>query len=99
MGYTRRSRCSQSKDKILEVIQSFEGKEFPSIRSTASHFNIPYQTLQARIAGRKSRAESYEMRQILSNAEEKALVRWVTRLTLTGYPITPALLKETAEEI
>ena len=45
IGYTRRSRCSQSKDKILEAIQSFESKEFHSIRSTASHFNIPYQTL------------------------------------------------------
>ncbi|RAL60102.1 hypothetical protein DID88_000727 [Monilinia fructigena] len=35
----------------------------------------------------------------LSNAEEKTLVRWISRLTATGYPATPGLLKEMAQEI
>ena len=29
------------------------------------------------------------MAQILSNAEENTLVRWISRLTITGFPPTP----------
>ena len=39
------------------------------------------------------------MVQILSNAEEKTLVRWISRYTCAGSPITPALLIEMAELI
>lgn len=31
--------------------------------------------------------------------EEKTLVQWITRLISTGFPATPALVIETAEEI
>ena len=99
MGYNRRSNRSQYEDNIQDAIRGLKNKEFPSIRSAARYFEIPHSTLIERMAGTKSRAESYETRQILSNAEEKTLVRWITRLTSTGYPVTPALLKEMAEEI
>ncbi|KXL48548.1 MAG: hypothetical protein FE78DRAFT_141741, partial [Acidomyces sp. 'richmondensis'] len=36
---------------------------------------------------------------ILSNAEEKTLVRWIMRLTVTGYPASPALVVDMAKEI
>ena len=36
---------------------------------------------------------------MLSNAEESALAKWVTQQAAIGYPITPALLKESAQEI
>ncbi|EDN97448.1 hypothetical protein SS1G_11973 [Sclerotinia sclerotiorum 1980 UF-70] len=39
------------------------------------------------------------MAQILSNAEENTLVRWISRLTITGFPATPMLVKEMADEI
>ncbi|ODQ71903.1 hypothetical protein LIPSTDRAFT_72573 [Lipomyces starkeyi NRRL Y-11557] len=42
------------------------------------------------MAGAKSRTQSHETYQVLSNAEEKTLVRWITRLSATGYPATPA---------
>ncbi|RAL58059.1 hypothetical protein DID88_009667 [Monilinia fructigena] len=52
------------------------------------------------MAGRRqSRSQSHESFQKLSNAEEKTLVRWISRLTATGYPATPGLLKEMAQEI
>ncbi|RAL60428.1 hypothetical protein DID88_000203 [Monilinia fructigena] len=38
------------------------------------------------------------MAQILSNAEENTLVRWISRLTITGFPATPMLVKEMADE-
>ena len=36
---------------------------------------------------------------MLSDAEESALAKWVTRQSAAGFPITPALLKESAQEI
>ncbi|RAL58500.1 hypothetical protein DID88_004004 [Monilinia fructigena] len=39
------------------------------------------------------------MAQILSNAEENTLVRWISQLTITGFPATPMLVKEMADEI
>jgi hypothetical protein len=35
----------------------------------------------------------------LSTAEENTLKRWITRLTITGFPATPMLIKEMADEI
>lgn len=37
--------------------------------------------------------------QVLSNAEEKTLVRWITHLTSTGFPASPSLAMSIAEEI
>ena len=43
--------------------------------------------------------ESREGAQLLSIPEEKALVEWITRLTITGHPATHAFIREMAEEI
>ena len=56
-------------------------------------------TLGYRIAGRKTYTKAYETEQLLSNAEENTLARWITRLTATGFPATSLLIKEMAEEI
>jgi hypothetical protein len=48
---------------------------------------------------RTSRSQGHESAQILSYAEEESLLRWLTRLTSTGFPASPALAIEMAEEI
>ena len=55
--------------------------------------------MSRRLGGGLSRAQAKEIAQILSNAEEKTLVRWISRYTCAGSPITPALLFELAELI
>jgi hypothetical protein len=37
--------------------------------------------------------------QVLSNAEEKTLVRWITHITIAGFPASPSLAIAIAEEI
>ena len=49
------------------------------------------------MAGGKSRTQAREIQQILTTAEEKTLVRWITRYTIAGNPIIPALLTELAQ--
>ncbi|RAL68365.1 hypothetical protein DID88_007096 [Monilinia fructigena] len=90
---------SQIEEKIQNAIIALQLKEFKSIRKAAEYFEVPKSTLIARVAGRKSHTQSHEMAQILSNAEENTLVRWISRLTITGFPATPMLVKEMADEI
>ena len=67
--------------------------------STAHAFNIPRQTLYNRLDGKPPRNKAHETEQLLSHAEEKELVRWITRLTITDYPPRYDTLREMAEEI
>src|SRR3954471_19629111 len=99
MGYKQATKKSYSEEDIQNAIMSWKNKEYRSKEATAAHFGIPAQTLRDRMAGAKSRIAAHERDQLLSNAEEKTLERWITRLTSTGYPATPALVIETAEQI
>ncbi|KFZ25257.1 hypothetical protein V502_00262 [Pseudogymnoascus sp. VKM F-4520 (FW-2644)] len=90
---------TQIEEKIQRAIIALQSKEFTSIRSAAEHFEVPRSTLTDRMAGRKTRNEAHEIEQALSNAEENTLVQWITRLTATGFPATPSLIKEMAVEI
>jgi len=84
---------------IQHAITAYRIGEFTSIRACSGAFNIPYQTLQHRIARRLPRSISHKHRQILLNAEERTLVRWITQLTNTSFPAPPVLAIKMAEEI
>lgn len=67
--------------------------------SASVAFNVSRQTLYDRMKGAQPRRLAQEKQQNLSHAEEKELVRWITRLTITGYPPRHKTLLEMAEEI
>jgi len=84
---------------IQAAIQAYERNEYQSVRAAARAFSAPASTVHARLAGRLSRLHAHETAQILSNAEEKTLVRWISRLCRTGFPASPRLVVEMAEEV
>ena len=94
-----RDSHASSESNIYKAITAFRANQYPSIRATARAFSIPHTTLSSRIAGTTSRRNAHESKQLLSSAEEKTLMRWITHLTRTGYPISPALALEMAETI
>jgi hypothetical protein len=67
--------------------------------SATIEFKVARQTLYDRVNGKLPRNQAHEQDQILSTTEEKELVRWITRLTRTGYPPRHATLREMAEEV
>jgi hypothetical protein len=73
--------------------------ETHNVPSAAHDFHVPCQTLYDRLAGKPPRNKAHETEQLLSHAEEKELVRWITRLTITGYPPQYETLREMADEI
>ena len=88
-----------SEADMQRAINEYHSGLYASKQAAARANNVPPATLRYRLAGRTSHAQSRETQQILSNAEEKTLVRWVTRLTSTGFPASPALVVEMADEI
>ncbi|KFZ22850.1 hypothetical protein V502_02672 [Pseudogymnoascus sp. VKM F-4520 (FW-2644)] len=90
---------AQTEDNIQKAIIALQLKEFKSIRLAVDHFEVPKSTLADRMSGKKTRAVAHEIEQAFSNAEENTLARWITRLTATGFPATPMLIKEMAEEV
>jgi hypothetical protein len=88
-----------SEADIQKAISALKNNEFRSIRKAAVAFNVLNTTFQGRMSGRTSRSIAHESEQILSPAEEKTFARWITRLTRTGLPTSPALAIEMAEKI
>jgi len=76
------------------------GEKQQTCNSAALAFNVRRRTLYDRVNGnKKSRNKAHERDQLLSEAEEKELVQWITRLTVTGYAPRHTTLREMAEEI
>lgn len=64
-----------SEESILSAIKDV--KAGISQRQAAKRWKIPRTTLQERLSGRTSRAESHEFSQRLSREQESHLVRWI----------------------
>jgi hypothetical protein len=92
-------RQAISEANVQAAILAYRKGEYTSIRATARTFNVSYATLHARLSGRTSRSHAHESAQILSKPEEETIVRWISRLTRTGFPASPALVVEMAKEI
>jgi len=84
--------------RLQEAMAAVLVKKYTA-NSAARAFNVPRQTLYDRLDGKLPRNKAHETEQLLSQAEEKELVRWITRLTITGYPPRYDTLREMAEEI
>jgi hypothetical protein len=88
-----------SEGVLIDALAAYRNSEYTSIRKCAYAFNIPYSTLALRLTTRTSRSKSHESQQILSTAEEETLLKAITRLSKSGYPITLLLTRDLAEEI
>jgi hypothetical protein len=88
-----------SEDTLTIALAAYYNSEYTSIRKCAYAFNILASTLSDQLSTRTLYAKSYESQQILSTAEEKALLKAITRLSKSGCPITLLLTRDLAEEI
>lgn len=86
-------------EDLSRAILAYRNNEYTSIRKLADAFLIPRSTLRHRLSGRVSYATAHEQEQYLSTAEEKTLVRWISKLSNLGCPIPPSLARNLAFEI
>jgi hypothetical protein len=97
MGYSKRSSSQEYEKAIQDALESFKDGQFKSLQSAALHFGVAISTLNHRHYGRQTQIESHQPRQILS--EESTLLQWIIQQASIGFPVTPALVRETAQEI
>jgi hypothetical protein len=88
-----------SEEDLTNVLAAYRNREFTSIRKYAYVFNILYLILTFRLSTRTSRSQSHELQQILSTTKEETLLKAVTRLSKSGYPITLLLTRDLTKEI
>jgi len=85
--------------QMQEAITAIKSKKY-SIYTTALVFNVPKRTLHDRVKkNRQPHNLAHERDQNLTRAKETELLRWITHLTISGYPPHYKTLREMAEEI
>jgi hypothetical protein len=70
-----------------------------SIRLSAETYGIPYRTLRDRLAGAQNHRESHRHQQLLTEQEEKSIVRWILKMDDWGFPPRLAVVKEIAAHL
>ena len=84
------------KSQIQRALYTLKNNDFTSTRAAATFFKVSHATLARRRLAGQTRTQSNEMRQILTNAEEKVLVRWIGQYTKAGTYITNTMLVDLA---
>ena len=93
------SKLAETNARINAAIAALQDKKFKSAYAAAKHFKIDCSTLTCRLNGGATHAQSRESTQLLSKAEEEALVLWIKRLTAGGYPASHRIVREMVWEI
>ena len=99
MTHRKALKTPEDESRIQEGLNGLKNGRFQSVRHAARELNISRGTLQHRFNGRVSRSISHSEAQALTSAEEDELVRWITQLTITGYPPRHDTLWSMAETI
>ena len=87
-------------DPIQFALEDLDAQEYPNIAETARKYGLNRSTLSRRWNGKTgSRARKVEMQSLLSNHQEKSLIKEINRLTNRGTPPTVAMVRSFAFEI
>ena len=91
--------AAEKEAQLQKAITAVQNGEH-TCHSAAIAFNVTRRTLYARInQNAKPRNQAHESEQNLTHVEEKELVRWITLLTISGYPPRYETLRRLAEII
>ena len=88
-----------TEEELDDAVQAIRCGAYAGSTAASRDTGIPRQTLDTRLKGAMSAHDSHRIQQILTHNEERILVRRITELTRTGFPMTPLLAREVAEKI
>lgn len=96
MGRLKGRQKDERESHIKMAIEHYQNSMDPSLRQSAEKFSIPYSTLRDRLQGAKNRRDSHRRQQLLTEHEEKSIVKWCERMDDWGFPLKLSLVKEMA---
>jgi len=90
---------NEAEERIEKAINHYQQSDEPSIRPSAEKYGVPYSTLQGRLQGRVPQEIGHQKMLVLTEYEEKSIVRWCERLDEWGHPAQLGMVKGMAEAI
>jgi len=94
-----KNQDSAEKECQLQAAISAYKNKVKTVTAAVRYYDVPCATFYKRLNGMPPRNQAQESSQRLMNAEEKELVWWITRLTITVYLPRYNTLREMAEAI
>jgi hypothetical protein len=97
-----RRKSQKVAERDLQVDKAVSGVQsglYKSAYDAAKQLGLSKTTVTRRIHGRLTQAQARYSQQLLSPAQEDALLKWIKQLTIRGYAPTHSLVREIAEEI
>jgi len=79
---------------IKNACDGVQQGRFASIRKAAEAYEVHYSTVRRRLRGAKARKLAHVHQQLLTPAEERAIVRWIVQLEEFGFPPRVRHVKE-----
>ncbi|KAG0135439.1 hypothetical protein HOY82DRAFT_479895 [Tuber indicum] len=80
MSLIKQRKKDEGELRLQEALKHYQHSQEPSIRSSAEMYGVAYSTLRGRLKGRQSRVSGQLKTQVLSQNEERSIVRWCERL-------------------
>jgi len=90
---------NEAEATLQKAINHYRHSDKPSICASAEKHGVAYSTLRGRLQGKVSREVGHLKLQVLTQYEEKSIVRWCECLDEWGHPAWMALVKSMAEAI
>ena len=72
--------------RVILALEAVQNDENLSLRAAARLYNIPYNTLRDRRAGRPARRDTLANSRKLTDLEEKAIVQYIIELVARAFP-------------
>ena len=96
----RAKKCLLGVTQLEKAIRAYQGVQYSSIRRCADAFQVPFSTLWGRLnGGRSSYSEANVDSQLLTTAEEKVIVKWISDLDTRGFPPQVEMVTKLAQQI
>src|SRR5947207_3739510 len=90
----------KSKNELYECgVAGVQSGQYSSSYSAAKSLGISRRTLDQQLKGTQPRTSAHAEQQNLSEAEESALVKWITTLTMISMAPSYSIIKEMANAI
>ena len=89
----------EKESRIRNAIKTIREGSGISIREAAATYGLAYTTLRYRLIGGQTHTISHQNQQLLTDLDEKAILRWISKLELWGFPPTIQHVKEAAKHL
>ncbi|SPO31976.1 related to transposase [Ustilago trichophora] len=95
----RAADCDQQEARLQQAAAELGNGTFSSIRKAAAANSVPESTLRGRLSGVLTIREGHASMQALTPAAETALLEHIRRCACSGFPLTPAQIRDYANTV